>query len=130
MKMRMHFKITLPGARPVSLALALAGALAAAPPAAQGPMPLPVPPSAVPVPPPAAPAPGPIVDLPPERDMPSTALPRETPIENPLGGAPVLSGTAVGGYGELTLNAPSVGPATVDLRRFVLFVGHNFTDRI
>jgi hypothetical protein len=62
--------------------------------------------------------------------MPSTALPRETPIENPLGGAPVLSGTAVGGYGELTLNAPSVGPATVDLRRFVLFVGHNFTDRI
>src|SRR5437660_232437 len=44
--------------------------------------------------------------------------------------AAVLSGAAVGGYGELTLNAPAVGPATVDLRRFVLFVGHNFTDHI
>ena len=62
--------------------------------------------------------------------MPSTALPRETPIENPLGGAPAINGTAVGGYGELTLNAPSNAPAVVDLRRFVLFVGHNFTDRI
>ncbi len=70
------------------------------------------------------------MELPPERDMPSTALPRETPIENPLGGAPAINGTAVGGYGELTLNAPSNAPAVVDLRRFVLFVGHNFTDRI
>jgi len=70
------------------------------------------------------------MDLPPERDMPVTALPRETPIENALGRESALSGTAVGGYGELTLNAPSNGPAVVDLRRFVLFVGHNFTDRI
>ena len=46
------------------------------------------------------------------------------------GGAPAINGTAVGGYGELTLNAPSNAPAVVDLRRFVLFVGHNFTDRI
>jgi hypothetical protein len=62
--------------------------------------------------------------------MPATGLPRETAIENPLGRAPAISGTAVGGYGELTLNAPSNGPAVVDLRRFVLYVGHHFTDRI
>jgi hypothetical protein len=133
MKMRMHFKITWP--RILCAGLTLAVALSAAPAAAQGPMAVPGPASPPPSAPgatPLAPAPGagPIVDLPPERDMPSTSLPRETAIENPLGGAPVLSGTAVGGYGELTLNAPSVGPAVVDLRRFVLFVGHNFTDRI
>ena len=114
MKLRMHFKIsTAKGA--VAIALALAIALASSPAGAQMPGPA---------------APGPVVDLPPEHDMPSTALPRETPIENPLGGAPALTGTAVGGYGELTLNAPSNAPAVVDLRRFVLFVGHNFTDRI
>jgi hypothetical protein len=62
--------------------------------------------------------------------MPYTGLPRETPIENPLGREPAISGTAVGGYGELTLNAPSNGPAIVDMRRFVLYVGHHFTDRI
>jgi hypothetical protein len=62
--------------------------------------------------------------------MPATALPRESAIENALGHEPALTGTAVGGYGELTLNAPSNAPAIVDLRRFVLFVGHNFSDRI
>jgi hypothetical protein len=68
--------------------------------------------------------------MPPERDMPDTTLPRETAIENPLGRSPGWSGTAIGGYGELTLNAPSVGPAVIDLRRLVLYVGHNFTDRL
>ena len=159
MKMRMPLKIIWRRARiargeaapALAVVLATVTALAAGPAAAQIPVPpgaagptpanalagatvpAPATPSAAPPPsaPPAiVPAPGPVVDLPPERDMPATALPRETPIETPLGGAPPLTGTAVGGYGELTLNAPSNGPAIVDLRRFVLFVGHNFTDRI
>ena len=149
MKLRMHFKISSAKAA-VALGLALAAVLASSTARAQ----IPVPPGAAapapsgprllrrrrrrsrPHPPsrprtrPPLPVPGPIMELPPERDMPSTALPRETPIENPLGGAPAIYGTAVGGYGELTLNAPSNAPAVVDLRRFVLFVGHNFTDRI
>jgi len=149
--MRMRLKINQPPSRVAgapAVGLALVAALVARPAAAQ----IPVPPGAVtpapaaspaptpfaPPPPPTEPAPpaaiavppGPVMDLPPERDMPVTALARETPIENPLGGAPAVAGTAVGGYGELTLNAPSNGPAIVDLRRFVLFVGHNFTDRI
>ena len=69
-----------------------------------------------------APEPGPA--------QPETALPRETAIENPLGSAPAVAGSAFGGYGELTLNAPSNAPAVIDLRRFVLFFGHDFTDRI
>src|SRR4051794_25322186 len=71
---------------------------------------------------------GPAIDLP--REMPATGLPRETPVENPLGREAAVTGTAIGGYGELTLNAPSVGPAVVDLRRFVLFIGHNFSERL
>jgi len=156
MKLRMEFKIEFRRVAAPAL-VTLAAALASGPAAAQIPVPPgvvapapssppahpvpPVPPPPPPAsnppppPPPVAPepppaAPGPIMELPPERDMPSTALPRETPIENPLGGAPAINGTAVGGYGELTLNAPSNAPAVVDLRRFVLFVGHNFTDRI
>jgi hypothetical protein len=140
MKLRMHLKISQ-AMGPAALVLSLTATLAstahaqipvppgAAGPATSPPAPTIAPPPAVP-PAPVAPGPGPIVELPPERDMPSTALPRETPIENPLGGAPAMNGTAVGGYGELTLNAPSNAPAVVDLRRFVLFVGHNFTDRI
>jgi hypothetical protein len=61
---------------------------------------------------------------------PETELPRESAIENPLGRAPAISGSAFGGYGELTLNAPSNAPSVVDMRRLVLFFGHNFTDRI
>jgi hypothetical protein len=137
----MHFKISsrkwAAGLATAALAVALARPAAAQIPVPPGAAPEAVPPVTTPAPAPAAPAPaptpapaGPVVDMPPERDMPSTALPRETPIENPLGGAPAITGTAVGGYGELTLNAPSNAPAVVDLRRFVLFVGHNFTDRI
>jgi hypothetical protein len=88
-------------------------------------------------PPPAAPEPqGPAIELPSERDMPQMALPRETAIENPLrqasasAASPTARATALGGYGELTLNAPSIGPSVVDLRRLVLFVGHNFNERI
>jgi hypothetical protein len=67
-----------------------------------------------------------------EQQHPQTNLPRETPIENPLGAAPAMLGSAIGGYGELTLNAPlgdSPGNAVIDLRRLVVFFGHNFTER-
>ncbi len=63
-------------------------------------------------------------------DMPATDLPRETYIENSLSGARPASGTAVGGYGELTLNAPIGGTSIVDLRRVVFYFGHDFTDRL
>src|SRR5262249_5043135 len=43
---------------------------------------------------------------------------------------PAITGSAFGGYAELTLNAPSNGDAVLDLRRFVLYFGHDFTDRI
>src|SRR5215467_3994760 len=75
----------------------------------------------------------PIVQVAPEQELPASRLPRETPIENPLGQAPARLGSAIGGYGELTLNAPvgdSPGNAVIDLRRVVLFVGHNFTDKL
>jgi hypothetical protein len=84
--------------------------------------------AATPASPPAAP--GPAIELPSERDMPSVDLPRESAIENPLRQVAAASPTAIGGYGELTLNAPSNGPAIVDLRRVVLFVGHNFTEHL
>lgn len=58
------------------------------------------------------------------------ALPRETPIETPLGRGPILSGTAIGGYGELTFVKPSNDVAVVDMRRLVVYVGHNFTDKL
>ena len=79
----------------------------------------------------------PDIELPPDSAQePATALPRETAVENPLGRGAVLQGSAFGGYGELTLNAPgkyvldSPPEATIDLRRFVLFFGHNFSDRL
>jgi hypothetical protein len=108
-----------PAATPAPLAPATAPAVA--PPA-----PAPAPEL---IPAPAA-AGGPAIDLPAEQDMPQMTLPRETAIENPLGRGPAVSGTAIGGYGELTLNAPANGPAVIDLRRLVLFVGHNFSDRL
>ena len=62
--------------------------------------------------------------------MPQMALPRESAIENPLRQRVVDSQRhGLGGYGELTLNAPAIGPSVIDLRRFVLFVGHNFNER-
>jgi len=47
-----------------------------------------------------------------------------------------MEGSAFGGYGELTLNIPGrsllepTDHSVVDLRRFVLFFGHNFSDRL
>jgi hypothetical protein len=119
----MDFKIS--SSRATAAAVVLSGLVASGAARAQRPLPAPAP---APSPPPGAPGPGPVVELPPERDMPVTALPRETGVENALG--PGLTGTAVGGYGELTLNAPANAPAVVDLRRFVLYFGHNFSDRI
>jgi hypothetical protein len=83
---------------------------------------------------PAPPAPQPPVTSAPadaaQPDQPQTALPRETAIENPLGRAGAISGSAFGGYGELTLNAPAHGPSVVDMRRLVLFFGHDFSEKL
>src|SRR5439155_27274265 len=79
----------------------------------------------------------PKIELPP--DEPKQAIPRppllqlqrESQIEVPLYEAPPSgSSTAIGGYGELTFNAPSNGPNVVDMRRIVLYVGHNFTEKL
>jgi hypothetical protein len=59
---------------------------------------------------------------------PSLALPRETAIENPLGRAPAIEGSAFGGYGEITFNKLEGTPGVIDLRRFVLYFGHHFND--
>lgn len=81
----------------------------------------------------------PQIDLPASPDEPKPAvakpaaidLPRETQIEVSLGQSANRTGTAIGGYGEIVLNAPDdQQPTTIDLRRFVLFVGHNFTERL
>jgi hypothetical protein len=61
---------------------------------------------------------------------PALQLQRETQIEVPLDQTGVSGSTAIGGYGELTFNAPSNGPDVVDLRRLVLYVGHNFTQKL
>ncbi|HEX8953155.1 MAG TPA: hypothetical protein VF945_14975, partial [Polyangia bacterium] len=61
---------------------------------------------------------------------PLLQLPRETQIEVPLEQPGSSGSTAIGGYGELTLNAPSNAPNVVDLRRLVLYVGHNFTGKL
>jgi len=100
----------------------------------------PVPPAPPVAQPPAPPAPlvpspapprAPTIELPTEPGMqPATGLPRETPIENPLGRAPAIEGSAFGGYGEMTLNKLEGTPAVVDLRRVVLYFGHNFSERL
>jgi hypothetical protein len=79
----------------------------------------------------------PRITLPPEEPQPGIPrppileLPRESQIEVPLEQpAPAGSSTAIGGYGELTFNAPSNAPNVVDLRRLVLYFGHNFTERL
>src|SRR5579884_1371050 len=90
----------------------------------------------------------PTITLPPDQSPPSPAtppadqprngiprpsylqLPRESQIEVPLDQRGLGGATALGGYGELTFNAPSSAPNIVDLRRLVLYVGHNFTERL
>ena len=65
-----------------------------------------------------------------ERQIPDTGLPRESEVETSLGRTGAGAGNAFGGYGELTLSSPSDGPAIVDLRRFVLFFGHDYSEHI
>ncbi len=78
----------------------------------------------------------PKIELPPEDPrsaIPKPAaidLPRESQIGVPLDDHP-MSGTALGGYGEIVLNAPDdTQPTTIDVRRLVLYVGHNFTEKL
>jgi len=143
MRLKMIFIINLLTAGAIVLGPGAAVAQVPAPPPAAPPAPAasPVPPGPVvefpvlepppPAAPPAGPEPqGPAIELPSERDMPQMTLPRETAIENPLRRQSAVSETAIGGYGELTLNAPAIGPSVIDLRRLVLFVGHNFNERI
>lgn len=111
-----------------ALAVMLGLAFLAGPAAAEEPPPPPQPPvtsaPADAAPPQAAPK-----AAPPDQQAPGTSLPRETAIENALG-SQGFGGSAIGGYGELTLNAPTNGPGVIDLRRFVLFFGHDFSERI
>ena len=48
----------------------------------------------------------------PESAEPQTALPRESAVENAIGRTGA-AGSAFGGYGELTYNNPTNGPATI-----------------
>ena len=66
---------------------------------------------------------------PPDEKAPTVQLPRESQVEVPIS-QPAMQGTAVGGYGELTLNAPSNGDVVVDMRRLVLYFGHNFNEHL
>ncbi len=139
MQMKIVFKIICASAALALAAGSVAHAQTTPPSSAAPPANVSAPPVATAAPPDRA-APdtgGPVLELPAERDMPQMTLPRETAIENPLRQVSSASATAIGGYGELTLNTPSNqlvpphnGPAVVDLRRLVLFVGHNFSDRI
>jgi hypothetical protein len=61
-----------------------------------------------------------------EKQAPAASPPRESALGQGLGGG----ATTIGGYGELTLNIPTNAPGVVDLRRFVLFFGHDFSERI
>jgi hypothetical protein len=81
---------------------------------------------------PPAPTPAPAPDQP-QAGIPRPPLlqlQRESQIEVPLEQTGIGGATALGGYGELTFNAPSNGPNVVDMRRLVLYVGHNFTERL
>ena len=66
---------------------------------------------------------------PPPAPQPLTALPRESAIENAIGRA-AIAGSAIGGYGELTYNNRSDADAVIDMRRFVLFFGHDFNEHL
>jgi len=88
----------------------------------------------LPPPAPSGPAPAPAPTMAPL--TPVTRLVRETPVENALDHPAPMEGSAFGGYGELTLNIPGrsllepTDHSVVDLRRFVLFFGHNFSYRL
>ena len=81
----------------------------------------------------------PEITLPPSEE-PKPAVPRpeamqlqrESQIEVPLSGdGHAGAATAIGGYGEITGTfTDNSDPSVVDIRRLVLFVGHNFTDKL
>jgi hypothetical protein len=77
---------------------------------------------------PVAPAQPPVSESPPE--VMTTELPNETPIESALSPESATMFRSVGGFGELTLNVPEHAPAVADLRRFVLYIGHHFTESL
>ena len=95
---------------------------------AEGAQPLPSAPASAP---PAIADPG--VTPPPVSDLPapdSTELPNETPIENALSPDSAVMFRPIGGYGDIIFNAPEHAPAVVDLSRFVIYLGHHFTDSL
>lgn len=51
-------------------------------------------------------------------------------VDNKSGGSGALSRTKVGGYGELHYNNIDGKDAAIDFHRFVLFVSHDFNDRM
>jgi hypothetical protein len=120
MRMTIKFRDGLVPQAGLAIVLSALGAVAAPPAHAQPTVELP----------PAAPA------EPAAPETPRTRLRRESAIENALGDTLPMEGSAYGGYGELTLNIPGkylpepADHAVVDLRRFVLFFGHNFSDRL
>jgi hypothetical protein len=80
----------------------------------------------------------PQIALPPDEPKPAITRPpelqlqRETPVEAALAAPTPGANTAIGGYGEIVLNAPVEGErgTVVDVRRLVLYVGHNFTESL
>lgn len=86
-------------------------------------------------PPPAVPVQSEYVlgDAPPQGSSVTLNLPRQSQIDVAIDPRTrALRGLAIGGYGEAVLNAPldKSAPAVADLRRTILFLGFNFTDRI
>lgn len=121
--------------RSIVLVLATVRIASAQPGEPAPPAPAPAPPGApAPAPTPPAPAARPLASAPADSPEPApaakqlTELPRESQVEAAL--AHAITGSAFGGYGEITLNAPSNGEAVIDFRRFVLFFGHDFSEHI
>ena len=86
-------------------------------------------------PPPAVPVQSEFVlgDAPPQGSSVTLNLPRQSQIDVAIDPRTrALRGLAIGGYGEAVVNAPldKSAPAVADLRRTILFLGFNFTDRI
>ena len=114
----------------MTLTAALTLALLARPVAAQEPPPAPQQPPVTSAPADAEPRQTPPAAAPSEKQAPAASSPREGAVESGLGQGLGGGATTIGGYGELTLNIPTNAPGVVDLRRFVLFFGHDFSDRI
>jgi hypothetical protein len=114
------------------------------PPAPPAPSPTPSAPSPTSAAPAASPPPAPqqavpvqseyvLGDAPPQGSSVTLNLPRQSQIDVAIDPRTrAMRGLAIGGYGEAVLNAPldKSAPAVADLRRTILFLGFNFTDRI